>query len=429
MAACLSSLQGESRWWETDGLTGNWLGARDELADHGLTVNGKWLGTVYGVVDGGLERKGTFDEELKFEARLDFAKLTGWAVLDGLMATGAVRWRDGENVNKFVGASPAFNVSSYQSGKEWRLMPFYLTYTTPELFGVPKFLTLSGGWQNPYEFFARQEDAKFFRNNVIVSGKGISSNGVGWSSSYAAWGGFVKVAPNPWAYAQAGLYMAIPGDADTANHGFALAGASPADSNGLYALGEAGVTPRLAGLPGKYAVGGYYWGLENTSFFGATYDGKFGFYAMAEQTLFLEPEPATAAKGDGKTAEAPARKPESRQGLRWLGFANFAPKYNNALPFFFYTGLLYEGLVPTRDRDQAGIALALGDSSYYGILADRAAGEAVSETFEGVLEFDYRAQLTRWAFVQPFLQYVIRPGANGRVPNATVIGVHFGVAF
>lgn len=428
---CVGLVRGESRWWETDGVTGNWFGVREELADRGLTVNGKWLGTVYGVVDGGLERRGTFDQEIKFDARLDFAKLTGWSALEGLTATGGVRWRDGENVNKFVGASPAFNVSSYQGGKEWRLMPFYLTYTTPEMFGVPKFLTISGGWQNPYDFFARQEDAKFFRNNVIVSGKGISSNGVGWSSSYVAWGGFVKVAPTTWSYVQAGLYMAIPGDAETANHGFAMAGASPPSSNGLYALGEAGVTPRVAGLPGKYAVGGYYWGLQNASFFGATYDGKFGLYAMAEQTLFLE-EPHRAepgGKGSGKTCLAPKNQPAASQGLRWLGFANLAPKYNNAMPFFFSTGLIYEGLVPTRDHDQIGVALALGDYSYYGILANRDAGLSTAKTFEGVLEFDYRAQLTKWAFVQPFLQYVIRPGAEGRVANATVLGVHFGVAF
>lgn len=420
-------------WLDGRGATGEWFGARESLDDHGLTLGGKWLGTVYGVVGGGLQHRSTFDEELKFEARLDFAKATGWEALEGLTAVGGVRLRDGTDVNKYVGASPAFNPSSYQSGKQWRLMPFYLSYTSPELFGIPKLLTVSAGWQNPYEVFARQEDAKLFRNNVIVSGKGISSNGVGWSSSYAAWGGVVKVNPCKWSYTQAGVYMAIPGDTNGTNHGLELAGAQPWSRNGWYVLGESGVTPSIAGLPGKFAIGGYYWGLENTSFFGARYDGKYGFYAMAEQVLYREPA-ASATTSDGKTTRDKTKAvvetaAESKQGLRWLGFANYAPKYDNALPFFFYTGLVYEGLIPTRDHDQAGVALAFGNYSYYQILSNRAEGREISQTFEGVVEFEYRAQLNKWSFVQPFLQYVIRPGGTGQVANATVLGVHFGVTF
>jgi len=415
------------KWWEGSGATGDWFGARASLEEHGLTLSGKWLGTVYGVVDGGLEQRATFDEELKIEGKLDFAALLGWEALEGLTAHGAVRLRDGTNVNNYVGASPAFNPSSYQSGKQWRLMPFYLSYTTPELFGRKKFLTISGGWQNPYEFFARQEDAKFFRNNVIVSGKGISSNGVGWSSSYSAWGGTLKIVPCDLSYVQGGLYMAVPGDADSANHGLDLAGARPAGSNGVYALGEAGVTPKIAGLPGKYAFGGYYWGLPGTSFSGGVNDGKFGLYWMAEQTVFAEPEPATVGPVDSKSLVPKAA--ESRQGLRALAFLNYAPEEENAMPFFFYTGVVYEGLVPGRDRDQAGVAFAYGNYSYAQIVAERRSGESVVRTNEAVVEFDYRFQVNRWSFIQPFAQYVMRPGGNGQVANATVLGLHFGVNF
>ena len=420
-------------WWNGKGVTGDWFGAREVVEDRGLTLGGKWLGSVYGVVGGGLEHRATFDQEMKFEARVEFAKATGWEALEGLTAVGGVRLREGTNVNDYVGASPAFNPSSYQGGMHWRLLPFYLTYTTPELFGVPNFLTISGGWQNPYELFARQEDAKLFRNNVIVSGKGISSNGVGWSSSYAAWGGMVKVVPSSLAYAQGGMYMAIPNDGATSNHGLELAGAQPWNRNGWYVLAESGVTPKFSGLPGKYAIGGYYWGLGNASFSGAGYDGRYGFYGMAEQMLFREAPPAVEISGgkgpDGKSRISPAAAKESAQGLRWLGFVNYAPKYNNCLPFFFYTGLVYEGLIPTRDHDQAGVALAYGNYSYDQILANREAGNPVSDTYEGVLEFEYRVQVNKWSFVQPFLQYVIRPGGDGQVANATVLGVHFGVTF
>ena len=94
----------------------------------------RWIGVYYGVVDGGRPnvRGSFFDEEIKFTGELDFAKLTGWEPLEGLRGFGEVRWRDGLNPNLRVGASPNFQPSHFQSGKQWRLMTFGLTYTTPD---------------------------------------------------------------------------------------------------------------------------------------------------------------------------------------------------------------------------------------------------------------------------------------------------------
>jgi porin len=51
----------------------------------------------------------------------------------------------------------------------------------------------------------------------------------------------------------------------------------------------------------------------------------------------------------------------------------------------------------------------------------------VHQTYEAVLEFDYRLQVTKFAYVQPFLQYLIRPNGTGLVENATVLGLQMGV--
>lgn len=407
-------------WWRGKRGAGDLFGVRPKLEERGLDFSGKWIGTFYGVVDGGLVRHGAFDQSLHFDLKVDFARLTGWEALEGLTANAGVRYRDGSNVNAYVGASSTFNPSTYQSGKQWRVMPFYLTYTTPELFGVKNFLTLSGGWQNPYDHFAQQAEAKLFRNNAIVSSKGISANGVGWSSGYAAWGGYLKVKPNDWSYAQAGMYLAIPEGNNTANHGLDFQGALPANRNGFYVLAETGVTPKAGPtkLPGKYALGGYYWGLENTSYNGTPQEGRYGFYIQAEQMLWREGEVIF----DKSTAL-------NEQGLRWFSFFNFATATNNAMPFYFHTGLVYKGLIPGRDSDQTGVAVALGNYSHDKILDDYRDGRTVHQTHEGVIEGDYRFQVNRWAFVQPFIQYVIRPGGTGLVQNATVLGLHFGVEF
>jgi carbohydrate-selective porin OprB len=429
-------------WLHGKYASGNWFGVRDTLADHGITPYGYWKGTFYGLTGGGLDSpRGAFDEEIRLGLKLDFGKLAG---IDGLTAEGSVRWRDGRNPNTYVGASGTFNPSKFQSGQQWRLMPFFLTYTTPELFGVKDFLTISGGWQDAYDFFADQPESKLFMNNAIASSKGISPNVPSWSSSYAAWGGFLKVKPVEWHYAMAGLYLAIPEATKMSNHGLDLAGyAQNPNENGLFFIAETGVTPKLGAskLPGKYAMGTIYWGLENRSYFGQTYDQKCDLYWQADQMIFREPSkaaeemPAPLAKGasegknfkEAKEPVAPAKL--SDQGLYAFGFINYAPKYDNAMPFYFQTGLVYKGLIPGRDQDQLGVVFGLGSYSYYKIVAEENAGKTIHQTNEAVVEADYRAQLTKFVYVQPFWQYIIRPDGTGMVNNANIFGLHMGVTF
>jgi porin len=92
----------------------------------------------------------------------------------------------------------------------------------------------------------------------------------------------------------------------------------------------------------------------------------------------------------------------------------------------FFTGLIYKGLIPTRDEDQFGVAFAFSGNS---IKANQEANNEPVQTYEAGLEFDYRIQLNKWALVQPLVQYIIRPGGAGLVHNATVLGVYFRVAF
>ncbi|HEU4677934.1 MAG TPA: carbohydrate porin, partial [Terrimicrobiaceae bacterium] len=416
-------------WWNGKYASGNWLGVRDRLEDRGVAFTGNWKGTFYGIVAGGLEQRGAFDEELHFHLKLDFEKMLG---LTGLSAYGSVRWRDGDNPNLYTGNSAAFNPSNTQVGKQWRLMPLYLTWESRDLLPVKDMITLSGGWTNPYFFFIQQPESRLFVNNAVHQTKGLVNSGFPWSGAYNTWGGHLKVKPADWHYVQAGLYMAIPGALSTANHGLYFQGAHPPDSNGLYVIGETGFTPKIgaAKLPGRYTFGGIYFGLENRSFFGETYDGRYALYWQADQMLFRESAPAAAAAPDGKSVTGkaslePVRRPApkpSEQGLYAFSFLSYAPKYNNAMPFYFHAGLVYKGLIPTRDTDQLGIVFGYGNYSFYKIVAENARGVGTHQTYEAVLEFDYRLQLTKFAYVQPFLQYLIRPNGTGLVENATVLG-------
>ena len=47
----------------------------------------------------------------------------------------------------------------------------------------------------------------------------------------------------------------------------------------------------------------------------------------------------------------------------------------------------------------------------------QSAGEGYPD-YELVFEWNYKIQLTKFAFVQPDLQWVINPGGTNRIPNA-----------
>ncbi len=297
----------------------------------------------------------------------------------------------------------------------------------------------------PLRALPPQPESKLFVNTSINAAKGIGANNFPWNSSYAAWGGYLKIAPLPWYYLQGGLYEAIPFAADTQNHGLDFAGyARDPHLNGLYALAETGFTPKIgpAQLPGRYAFGAIYWGIESKSFNGAPYDGRVDFYWQADQQLFRESSPAPAeAPSDGKSvadgkevksfrSPVPAATPKlNEQGLYFFSQFSFAPKFQNLLPFYFQTGLVYKGLIPSRDLDKIGVAFGLGEYSYTRIESRRTAGQSLQKTYEGVLEADYQVQVNKWLYVKPFFQYVIRPSAEGEIENSTVLGAQAGVVF
>ena len=416
-------------WWNGKYASGNWFGARDALEDRGLTLWAEWRANFLGVVSGGVTQRAAFDEEFKFYGNLDFAKLTGWEPLAGLSARAEVRWRDGDNVGKYAGTLGVFNPSTYQGQKQWRFLKAYLTYTTPELFGIKDFLTLSGGWQPPSDFFIIQPESSFFVNNAFKC-RAIAINDIPWSGSYSTWGGHMKIKPTDWYYLTTGLWLAIPFGLDTHNHGLDFAGYQKDPSlNGLYWIAETGFTPKIgpSQLPGRYAAGFIYWGVENTSFSGQNVDQRVSLYWQADQMLYREPSPEGPKLPDGKP---PITKPKlSDQGLYFFSLFEFAPPSNSFMPFYFQTGLVYKGLIPTRDRDQLGIAINYGNFSIDNIELQQRKGNVNQPNYIAVLELDYRVQLNKWAYVQPVVQYIVQPNGTQRYANATVLGVHFGVNF
>ncbi|MBU3665051.1 MAG: carbohydrate porin [Chthoniobacterales bacterium] len=409
-------------WWNGKKFTGNWFGARDAIADHGLSFEGKWRGAYYGVVASQNGQRGFFDEELLFGAKADFKKMLGVDALEGLTGFGEVRWREpgyDSNPNNYVQASSMFNPSHFQSGTGWRLLTFGLKYVTPELFGAKEFLTITGGWVRPQKEFIDQPISKIFVNNAIESAKGIGGN-IPFSSSFSSWGGTVQIKPVEWQYTKLGLFMAYPESTFSSNNGLMFEGYAPDPSqNSLFFMGETGITPKIGAskLPGRYAFGSYYYGEDNRVYG----QPKYGFYWQADQMLYRE---SSAPAAEGKKAEL------SKEGLSMFSLVTCAPKYNGQYPFYFQTGLAYEGLIPTRNKDTTYIGMALGDYDDYTRVTRRTpARNRQQKTYTAVIEGGYKAQLNGWAFIQPYFQYISQPNGNTYIANAAILGFMAGVDF
>lgn len=396
---------GLTAWWGGRRLTGDWFGARTALEDHGVRTRGQWRGIYFGILASEGGAGNAFSQEWSLALELDAAKLSGLERLSGWSAFVEGRWRDPQpsaNPNTQVEADSLFNPSRYVGGAGWRLMNVGVRYVAPEFFGVEEGLTLEGGWVQPQREFIDQPLARLFANNAMGSAEGLGGN-IPFGSSFSTWGGNIVFKPADWHYLQGGLFMSYPSPTDPRNNGLRFRG-SEDGGNGLFFMGETGVTPEIGPdrLPGHYAFGGYYYGEEETRG-----GAKFGFYWQANQMLWRE---------------------QGEQGLRFFSLYMFAPKYNNDFSFYTQAGLVYEGLIPGRDRDQLMAGAALGQYSYYDLLAARKAGEP-EPTQTVIIEAGYRLRLSGWSFVQPFAQYLVQPDGTPATANAALLGLFIGVDF
>lgn len=403
----LSAFDGDASrtaaWWDGKQLTSEWFGGRTVLEENGVSLDGHWRGIYFGVLASEGGAGNAFAQDLVFAAEVDASKALRWEGLEGAALFGEVRWRDpgsAANPNTLVQGERLFNPSRYAGGTGWRLLNFGLRYSAPEFFGVKKGLTVTAGWLQPQKEFVEQPLARLFANNAIASAEGLGAN-IPFGSSFSTWGGTVEVKPASWHYVKTGLFMAFPNPTNPRNNGLMFRGyESEPGENGLFFLGETGLTPEIGAqkLPGRYAFGAYFYG-ENNEEYG---DNKSAYYWQADQMMWRE---------------------EGDEGLRMFNLFVFAPAYNNDFTFYLQSGLVYRGLLPARPRDEVMAGLALGRYS------EAAADDGMRPSQTVLMEAGYRIKLNGWSFVQPFAQYISNPAGDSSAANAAILGVFLGVDF
>ena len=133
---------------------------------------------------------------------------------------------------------------------------------------------------------------------------------------------------------------------------------------------------------------------------GETQSQSWGYYIEWEQTVFRE-------------------KPDEEDDDQGVGvFLQYGANHGQIevdFPEYFGAGVVYRGLISSRDADTVGVGLA------------RARLNSGGTNRETVVEVFYKAQLRPNLYVQPDLQYIASPG--GIHPDALVVGTRFEVAF
>ena len=399
-------------------LTGDWGGARTKLEESGIQIAFEYWTNLAGNPVGGQRQGFTYTDSLNLSIDLDFQKLLSWK---GGRLHFIFTNRDGKSLTQsYIGN--IFTVQQiYGPTETYRLTEL----TLEQAFAGGSWDVVAGRY--PASDFATSPLYCVFMNNGFCGYPGgIAQNLNMPYFPVPSWAGRVRWKPSPGFLAQVGAFEVNPTLADT--HGFDW---SASGSTGTAIVGEVwyvrgGDAP---GLPGHYKLGGWYQTQDAaaraplspppaprpppvsadgpmafTRTIAATGDAKTGAYALVDQAL-TEDMP----RGRG-AAEVPA-------GITVLGGVSWAQGPETVNDVAAFGGVVANGLLACRPYDTQGFAATWVDRTVPG------------QTYELVLEWNYGVEVTRWFRFQPDVQWVIRPGATGQIPNALVLGAQASIDF
>lgn len=409
-------------------LSDRWEDFRARMRANGVMFETVNTNDLLSTVSGGLRRRTDIDGDLDLLFRVDAQKLAGWKgasfFLYGLGLYG-------DNPSRNVG--DAQGVSNIGGPNGWKL---FEAWYQQNLFGE-RLSLLTGLYDVTSEFDVIRSDSELFVHSSFGTGADLGLSGVNGPSTFPATSfGFRlqgEITEN--LSVRAAVVDGVPGDpGDPTGTHIHLGG-----DDGIFAIGEVSyyryatarrqellqerelpsnlrrLTFRRIGraaelnYDGKYALGawGYTTSLPDLSVKDPAgnpvqRDGTYGIYALAEQNVYREPGTPF-------------------QGLTLNGRVGVADQRVNRFVTFLRGSLVYTGLIPGRDRDQAGFGVAASLSGSHFEDGQRNAGIPVSSNTVA-LEWTYAAYLNRSIILQPDFQYIINPGSNPSVANAFLAG-------
>ena len=411
---------GSPSYWQQGHLLNDWLGLGPAMRTNGVVLAGDFTTDLLGNPVGGLSKGFAPATSLGLQLQWTPGDVLAVPLHDTEFVTSMI-WRTGENLSsEHIGN--LFTVAQLYGGENLRLYEFMLRQ-----YLVDRQLELQIGRQGAFDqFLAFPIFCNYVNNGTCGSPKGTYFSIPAFGETVyptSSWGAFAKWqgTDQPW-YVQTGGYLLDSANGDNDTHG--LNWTFDVDL-GAAAFLQAGYSTHTApgdpGLPGAYAVG--------------------GFYSEAEQPVFNDPG-TVRSNGGGYLVlqQMLLRRDNSAANLRrhrnlwgWGGQTGLTAftvlvatpdDEISQMPFFVNGGLVYQGIIPGRPDDFAAFGFNWGGTSTPWQQQQRALGGTATPR-EIVLEWNYRCALTPFLYVQPDLQWVINPA----IPSALVIGAQLSVIF
>ena len=384
-------------------LFNNWGGARTKLAEKGIDVTVEYKADLWNLASGGLKSGTSYNDNLDIKFELDGEKLFG---IKGNRAMVYFLNNNGSGPNRRVGSVEG--IDNIEVGTN--------TFKLYELWDEQSFFddrlsVLIGLHDLNSEFMVNDMTANFihpaFQVNQEFAQTGKNGPSIFPNTSLAA---RVNYAPTKETYIMAAVFDGVPGNPDRPR-GTHIDFES---GDGALYIAELGFTPPAADqgdtVPNKFAIGAW------------TYSDRFddlvtvdsagnpikkrseGVYVLSSYQFYHDKNKGRdvgaffrAGMGDGDTAQT---------------------------DWFYAAGLVGNGWVPTRPDGELGLGFTESHNSDKYIQAVGAANRA-----ESSVELYYRDAIYNGITLQPDIQYIVNPGTDPAVKNATIIGMRMDINF
>ncbi len=219
----------------------------------------------------------------------------------------------------------------------------------------------------------------------------------------STWGWRAKYEGEKWVFT-GGIYNSDDSLGDDDKHGVDFSIRSDKGFIPIVQLGyKHNQEKNTTGLPGNYSMAVYYDSneFEDLGDPSDSRHGNYGLYFHADQMVYAEPGTSLA------------------QGLTSFLATTVMPlTHINKFPYFVMGGMVYKGLFLKRDHDTTSVGVAYGQFS-----------DQLDKTYEITFELTHEFEVTSWLSLQPDVQYILRPGGTGNIPDAWVLGFELELSY
>jgi carbohydrate-selective porin OprB len=379
----------EFDWDQT--LAGNWDHVRHALQRIGITATASYMGVLQTNVAGGEHQVWSYAGQLSMGFSGDFHELTG---IQGLSAYLGISWGTGSNL--------AASLDSLIPTTGLYAPSFYLGEMYLQKAVLNKKLNvLAGRLAASNSFAALPVFANYVNYGINPNPFSIGANDITFFGppTGTEWGAQGTYTVSPSIQVAAGAFNTNINSANGENHGadFTI----QEGNKGVLAIAEFDYLHNQAasaqGKPGQLSIGILH---SNNSFptlvdSNVHINGYSGAYIMGQQMIY---RPDGAGSSRGATV--------------WGSWTYNSKQLVNPVPFFWGTGLSYQGLIAARKNDIISAGLVSTDASKYGQPSNR----------EKLIELNYQWDHSRYLTITPHVQYLFE-GEGTKNRNATVLGI------